>query len=103
MNINKIYKPIESFCVGIYDNTNQFVCLSEEVKDLEEKYKELLADKIEDMIAMESTAAVMETDFQYDNKNNLEMLKRHTGKTWEKIKEYNNEHTPTRGEINDII
>ncbi len=42
MNIDKIYKPIESFCVGIHDNTNQFVCLSEEVKDLEEKYKEIL-------------------------------------------------------------
>ncbi len=42
MNINKIYKPIESFCASIHDNTNQFVCLSEDVKDLEEKYKEIL-------------------------------------------------------------
>jgi len=80
MNINKIYKPLKKKMViidGIYVVGIE-VYDSEDVQELEEKYKELLSDRIlqiKNAIADDISAILTE----------IKLIERHTGMKWEDI------------------
>ncbi len=94
MNIDKFYKPLEIRHVIIANNDqitkrNRMISCPY-IKDataLEEKYKELLADKIIATVVSYSILEWKREDPMKELAEDIELLERHTGKTWEEIQE----------------
>ena len=81
-------KPIESFCIGIGDGTNNFVCLTPEVRELEQQRNEMLEALIKMTLSVESSKLCKRPEYAKvgDGYNIIEKADPQH-RSWEEIRE----------------
>lgn len=83
MNIDKIYKPLKPKYLHRVEEVELAIYNPIDVKELEEKYKELLEDRIAILKGINLKLGVTRFMFLYED--DINMIERYTGLKWEDI------------------